>query len=100
VRGAERRVSARAKRARAVACSRRSLEASSQRRVSARSCRRQRSDLAAVRRAAFDIVRKRRRSVEAAEWPFDDSADGVFSFRNVCEVLGIDGCCLNSGLSV
>jgi hypothetical protein len=61
--------------------------ASSQRALAAE----QRNDLAAARRAVFDMRRKRRRAVEVAEWLFDDSADGVFPFQNVCEVLGIDG---------
>ena len=50
-----------------------------------------RNDLASARRAVFEKRRKRRRAAETSAWVFDDSADGVFSFQNVCDVLGIDG---------
>jgi len=50
-----------------------------------------RSKHAAARRAVLDTRQKRRRAAETSAWLFDDSADGVFSFQNVCDVLGIDG---------
>lgn len=43
---------------------------------------------------------KRGRSLfkEAESWIFDDDDRGVFSYRNVCDVLGIDGDYLRCGL--
>lgn len=35
---------------------------------------------------------------EAKRWIFDDDESWVFSYRNVCDVLGIDGDYLRSGL--
>jgi hypothetical protein len=91
VRGAERRVSARAKRARAVACSRRSIEASAQHRVSARS-RRSIEATSLPRRALSSTsdesggAQQKRPRGSSTIAPY-----GVFSFQNVCDVLGIDG---------
>jgi len=35
---------------------------------------------------------------EALDWIFDDGGDGVFSFRNVCDTLGIDSARLRERL--
>jgi len=35
---------------------------------------------------------------EAERWIFDDDGSWIFSYRNVCDVLGIDGDYLRSGL--
>lgn len=43
--------------------------------------------------------RRGRRLLEEAKcWIFDDDDSGLFSYRNVCEVLGIDGDYLRCGL--
>ncbi len=34
--------------------------------------------------------KNQRHAAEALDWIFDDGAEGVFSFVNVCDVLGID----------
>jgi hypothetical protein len=41
---------------------------------------------------------RRRLFIEAERWLMDRKADGVFSFENVCETVGIDPGCLRTGL--
>jgi hypothetical protein len=63
------------KRARAVACSRRSIEATT------------------LPRGALSSTCDESDGAQQKHlgWMFDASADSVFSFQNVCDVLGIDG---------
>lgn len=37
------------------------------------------------------------RAAEAEAWVFDETADGIFTFGNVCETLGIDPERLHAG---
>lgn len=47
------------------------------------------------------LVADNRRKIffrEAEDWIFDDDEGGLFSYRNVCEILGIDADYLRLGL--